>query len=102
MRRILIGVTAMALSSAAFAQAGMAPSAPPNGTTPNGATPLGSPGDSGSGMGTMDTGPQSMASDPATTDKGMTKPHSKHRQAKSGGSSSSDPASTSAGQSSPR
>ena len=102
MKRILAGALAVALSTTAFAQAGMAPSSPVNGSTPTGATPMGSPGDSGSGMGTMDAGNQSMAGDPATTDKGMTKPHSKHHKMKGSSSMRSDPSMTPTNPQTPR
>ncbi len=91
MKRAFACAAALTLSTAAFGQASQAPTSPPNGSTPTGATTMGSPGDSGSGMGTMDMGNQSMASDPATTDKGMTKPHSKHKPMKSGAATRSDP-----------
>lgn len=91
MRTILIGAAALVLSTAATAQSGQAPTAPPNGSLPTGATTMQGTADSGSGAGTMQSGNESMASDPATTDRGATKPHARHHSAKSSDGSAAQP-----------
>lgn len=76
-----VGAAALILSTGAIAQAGQAPTAPPNGSLPTGSTMVQAPADSGSGLGSMQSDGSSMASDPATTDRGQSKPHTRHRGA---------------------